>query len=807
MIIEELKLNPFGGVREGLYRFQPGLNVLLGPNEAGKSTLVNALFAVLFLPPDLRRNSEDWKNFMVRCLPHPGGDTARVSLRYQGADGERCTYSCSWGEIKEARLVLSSGAEINNPAGVRERLLGALCYGRGTYQAVLFARQDEMERTLERLSKDGEASRTVSGILRRAVIEAGGVSLEELEESIAQATKELLQNWDLERDGPKNNRGIDNPYERGVGRVLAAYYESENLRYRLRQTRDLEKRAGDLAGQLEETAREEAGTVERLKKMELLEKDIRRQIALKPQLETIEMRADTLRKVIIAWPKTAGRVGELAKNLEKGKEKLAALLKELGVAKEQQAARQKRELLQKARPLHNEIIEKEKELCGLLEVSKADLRDLKEWQKKAGELRAVVGAMKLRVRFAARKPLELKVTPGLEKPAVKKVEQEASFEGAGRLLLESADWSLEVQSGEGDVENLLREITGAEESLAGKLESLAVPDIAAAEAALGRRENLDRELAGLRARLEGLLGEISFSALEHEVSSLPLEKEMRDPQAIQDEITALSGSIAVDENTLLLERQKIDEWAAEYGSPEELAGQLGELQRKAGEITAELKNLAPLPEGYASADEFMAGLEKMRELKENLQASKSSLRLELAEVRNKLPEESSEELEEALSLSARRLARLKEEARALQVVAAEFQALKDELDSETFEPLARSFARYLGPVTGGRYTAAELDGVVPGSIVRVEGETLPVELLSTGTAGGVALALRLAVAEYLLEDAAGFMIMDDPLVHLDPERKARAAEVLREFACEKQLIITTYDPDTADLLGGNIMML
>ena len=807
MIIQELKLNPFGGVEEGLYLFQPGLNVLLGPNETGKSTLVNALFAALFLPPDLRRNSEDWKNFLVRCLPHPDGDTARVSLKFQGIDGACCTYSCSWGEVKEARLHLDSGAEINKLNVIRERLAKALRFGRGTYQAALFARQDEMERTLERLRLDSDASRTISGILRRAVIEAGGVSLEELEESITQAEKDLLSNWDLEWDGPKNNRGIDNPYKNAVGRLLAAYYDSETLRRRLQQAGDLEKRAGDLAALLGEAAAEQARTAERLKEMSLLEKDIRREAALEPQLQAAETKADLLRKVIVAWPKSAGRTDELSKNLEGDRGRLGALQKELAGAKEQQAARRKRELLQKARPLQSTIAVKEKELAGLVKVSSDDLQELKEWQKKAGKLRAVVGAMKLKVRFATRKPLELKVRPGLEQPRIRQIEQEASFEGDGRLVLESADWLLEVQSGEGDVEKLLSEIEKAETSLAGRLESLAVEDVAAAETALNRRQSLEHEIAGLQARLEGLLGEISFSALEQEVSLLPAERDVRDPQEIQDEITALSSSIAAGENTLDLEQQKIKEWASEYGSPEGLAGRLGDLERKAGEIAAELKNLAPLPEGYATADEFMAALEDLRELRERLQEEGASLRLDLAEVRSRLPEESSEELAEAFSLSERNLVRLKEEARALMVVAAEFRTLKDELDSETFEPLARSFVRYLGPLTGGRYTAAELEGPVPASIAGAEGGALPVGLLSTGTAGGVALALRLAVSEYLLADAAGFMIMDDPLVYLDPERKALAAEALREFAREKQLIITTCDPATADLLGGNIMKL
>ena len=807
MIIEELQLNPFGGVKEALYRFEPGLNVLLGPNEAGKSTLVNALFAVLFLPPDVRKSSRDWKEFLGRCLPHPGGDTARVRLRYRCGDEECCTYSCSWGEIREAQLLLESGAEINNPAAVRERLQQALSYGRGTYQAVLFARQDEMERTLESLREDDEAVQTVAGILRRTVIEAGGVSVEELEKAIAEALKDLLSNWDPVRDGPKNNRGIDHPYERGVGRLLAAYYESERLRRRLQQARELEKRVDDLAGELAETAEKEAGAAGRLIKMKLLEKDVRRRSVLEPQLETVEVKTAALRKVIVDWPKTIGRVDQLSGSLEADRKKLASLQKELARSEEQQAARQKRELLEKARPLRRKMGENEKESAGLAPVGRDELRDLKEWRRRAGECRTRVEAMKLKARLTVRKPLELRITSGLEQAESRRIEQEGLFEGAGRLILESDDWTLEIQSGEGDVESLLGEIERAEKLIEEKLKSLAVPDIAAAEAAFSRRESLRQEQKSLQDRLSDLLGEIDFSALEREVAALPEEKEVRSLREIQEEINDLSSTIAADGSKLDQERQKIKVWAEEHGTPEKLAEELGELERRAGQITAELKELAPLPEGYASAEEFMAALQELDDLKKSLTDRLTGLKLELVRVRETLPEESSEDLEEAFTASREKFDRLREEARALTVVEAEFRALKEELDGETYEPLARSFGRYLGPVTGGRYRAAEMAGVVPGSIVRAAGGALPVELLSTGTAGGVALALRLAAAEYLLAGAGGFMVMDDPLVYLDPERKAQAAAVLQEFAREKQLIITTCDPGTAALLGGNVVEL
>jgi len=49
--------------------------------------------------------------------------------------------------------------------------------------------------------------------------------------------------------------------------------------------------------------------------------------------------------------------------------------------------------------------------------------------------------------------------------------------------------------------------------------------------------------------------------------------------------------------------------------------------------------------------------------------------------------------------------------------------------------------------------------------------------------------------------------MDDPLVDMDPERQQAAAGALRELAAEKQLILFTCHPATAQMLGGTLVEL
>ena len=48
MILKKIRLHPFGGTADRTYDFTLGLNIIQGPNEAGKSTLFNASQSVFF---------------------------------------------------------------------------------------------------------------------------------------------------------------------------------------------------------------------------------------------------------------------------------------------------------------------------------------------------------------------------------------------------------------------------------------------------------------------------------------------------------------------------------------------------------------------------------------------------------------------------------------------------------------------------------------------------------------------------------------------------------------------------------------
>jgi len=83
MILNSVKLNPFCALRDTLIKFQPGLNVILGPNEIGKSTVFHAIQSVLFTNTNLDKRA--FEKLMKYFIPIDG-DTAHIILEFDVND-------------------------------------------------------------------------------------------------------------------------------------------------------------------------------------------------------------------------------------------------------------------------------------------------------------------------------------------------------------------------------------------------------------------------------------------------------------------------------------------------------------------------------------------------------------------------------------------------------------------------------------------------------------------------------------------------------------------------------------------------
>jgi len=233
-----------------------------------------------------------------------------------------------------------------------------------------------------------------------------------------------------------------------------------------------------------------------------------------------------------------------------------------------------------------------------------------------------------------------------------------------------------------------------------------------------------------------------------------------------------------------------------HGSQDALLKLLVEETAAQRELGKQLASLPALPAEAADAEAFLARHEAGKNALKQLGEKERKLSDEYAEAERQLPAESAEELAVQLEDAERRHRQALRRARALLSVQAAAKAVLEHSGSGSQERFERELGRYAAELTAERYLAMPLAEGLPSSLERADGLRLPFELLSGGTRGLFALALRLAMVDAFLQDAEGFLILDDPLVDLDPERQERASAVLARFASRpgRQLLLFTCHP-------------
>ncbi|MHB9023555.1 MAG: ATP-binding protein [Armatimonadota bacterium] len=120
MRLLRLHITGFGSLRERAVEFAPGLNVLLGPNEAGKSTVLHCLSQMLMGKPSERKHFADmtpWDGgpFEAALEYEEGGERYRITRRFS-ATGAKANQLHRLGEDGKETLVTQE------LSGIREHI-------------------------------------------------------------------------------------------------------------------------------------------------------------------------------------------------------------------------------------------------------------------------------------------------------------------------------------------------------------------------------------------------------------------------------------------------------------------------------------------------------------------------------------------------------------------------------------------------------------------------------------------------------------------------------------------------------------
>ncbi len=796
MILKSIALTPFGGLTDAQLNFKPGLNIIHGPNEAGKSTIFNAIQRVLFTPAHL--TSSVFKREMESFLPLEGGDIIVVSLCLD-LNGDTYALKRVWGATKSAELTLPGGSLITDEKAVQERLISMLPAKEGTFKTVLMTYQSGLPKTIEEL--EDESIQTLSTILRRAVFETDGVSVDQFKQNIESEYTTYYSRWDREQGRPKSGRR----YVRGVGKILQAHYDLEDTRTALKEAKGYEVELDEINGEIN-TCIDTIETIEAyIKKNEKIVEDARQRQSLNARLDVLNTRMEIHQKDNRDWPVAKRAVARIKALLPwlKEKENALALEQEMAIKKEER--NQLRRQFDQVEKRWQELEDAEQAVLQTQKLTDNDLEELRNTYAKLNALKASVTAGKLSVRLLAKNALSVFVQEDLSEPQHREIASggDFSYDEGSRVKISHQDWEIDISSGEGNFDALVQDYEKTNRHLTALLEQHGIENLnEAIEVNKDYTEGLQNANSA-KNNLEVALAGETYEELKAKVAEIGITEDSRDLDSILEELHSMRDEISGHERSLAQNQERIQELIDNYGSSDQLLLELAEEANSEREIREKTKNLVPLPDGVDDIDSFIEMYEEKQVELMEMSEDKMRLLIQRAEVEKNEPELSAEELNNRLIELTENFERINKRGKAIARVKDLTDQLMEEMDSNTYKGLTGDLERYVVSMTENRYAQIDMDESIPRGFIRRDGVTLPYDLLSAGTKDVLALSLRLAMANHFLMDANGMLMLDDPLVDLDPRRQEKAAEAFRDFAEQKQVIIFTCHPHHAELLGGH----
>jgi DNA repair protein SbcC/Rad50 len=801
MFIRKYSCQRFAGIKDKSIDLKQGLNVLLGPNEAGKSTIVDGIYSTIF--KNIRLDKRKDKDFINRYMPYPKGDFIDGLVQIDDK-GKQYTIEREWGTTPKVILKTPQGDIVKKEESARDILDNIFIHGEGTYSTIVFAKQRELKETISNILENQETKSTISNILRKTVMEMDKVPVDKLKSRLESEIDNLSKRWDYENSRPEGSRGISNPYKTGTGSVLKSYYEKEIIKDNMEKAEKAEAKFEEICNLLKiKKENIESKTVE-LSELSKPEGDILRREILNPEITRLKEKSNEISEINKTWPVKEYVLEEnknLLKELDDKKDKLL-LEKDLSQKLAEKEIVQRK--IKRIQNIEEKTKEKKEEISKIPEVSEEDIKSLDSLYEKMLFIQAKMNAGLMIGSIKAIKSEGIYLTKDLEDK--KKVENNFEFKASGFIKVQTGD-SLEIQVklGEIDFDNLRELYYGSKTEYDSLLLKLKAKDKEHAKLNKKESEKLQNEISLYQTEINTVLGSDNIQELEKKAQELNDLGECRNLEEIAKDIESDNSKIMDIKIKISSIENNINDWILKYVSKEKLLENLVEIKAEQTVKEKELVNLNPLPDKFESIEEYKNYISDLRNIIETNKREYDSLRDDYFDAERQLPDTSYEELREQFKEKDKEFINLKKRLDKIIKIKYAFDQTLEDMDKDTFKPLSDSFSKYLSIVTLGKYKIDSLNDSLNLELKNINNNTMPLDLLSSGTYDCAALALRFSLLEYIIGKANGFIIMDDCLVDLDPDRREMAINLIHEYSKENQVIFTTCSPDTAKLLGGNII--
>ena len=846
-----------------------GLNVIIEPNETGKSTLLEAMRAAFFIRHNTaNRLARSYAPYGEAVAPQieigfeAKGEAWEVSKRFlKSASVEvRGPTGRAQGEDAEAQLQALLGARRDTSQGGDAAAHGALgLLWVGQAQALEVTAPGEIVRDSVRATLEAEVGTIMGGAAYQRVRPRIDSQFAEYWTNSGRPTGRQTAARDEHEAAQRAASEAATrlaALEQGFSDLEAARARLKVLDRDLADTTDAEQRralVGQLdvarsAAQLLDTRRAEQGRlVDRVK-----------------ALEDLASRLATARKAVVdtatalgkARDSRSGLVGELAAAQERATTARELLTRDrdtrrtahaaLDAARIRAAERERRGAIGEARRRYAELVALEAEYEATRQLATAMIpttviKALEERERAVDKARAAVDAGATRIEFAG----DLSGLT-IDGSAAERGDRMLSRET--RIRLGNAELIIRPPVGLQGAETVLANAT---DDLNAALAEHGVESVAAARARNEAARDAVANLRTVEARIAGITPAVTLLGIKAGAPALKLfiaeleegaEGQERDEEADIEALTVAAG----EADTALARAEGVDAVASEQLREVEarnapLMVQEAGAERDALNAAAQLAALEARPE-VASLDEALrearqqeaaalvnlqdaeraatahdvATIERQIGLLDKrvgvARAQRTDLEKVIAGLEARIEAEGGKGLadraavaREEADAAVANLARVTQEAETLKL-------LRDTLESARVET-SRTF---VGPVArrARRHIERLLPGADPGfgddlglaSIAR-DGLGESCGDLSRGTQEQLAVLTRLAFADMLLEQGAPVsLILDDPLVYSDDTRLDIMTEILTEAATRMQVILLTCRDRAFRHLGNRISL-